>query len=68
MGALFFVCPTTGREVSTGIEIDPASYRGLPGAFTEIACPVCNETHNLSNVQPRVAGMGADGGLMEIGQ
>ena len=46
-------CPTTGREVSTGIEIDPTSYRGLPSEFTEITCPVCSETHNLSNVQPR---------------
>ena len=60
MGALFFVCPTTGREVSTGIEIDPTSYRGLPTEFTEITCPVCNETHNLSNVRPHVSDVDAE--------
>jgi hypothetical protein len=27
MGALVFVCPTSGREVATGLEIDAGSYR-----------------------------------------
>ena len=30
MGTLVFVCPTSGREVFTGLEIDPASFQGLP--------------------------------------
>ena len=29
MGTLVFVCPTSGREVFTGLEIDPASFQGL---------------------------------------
>src|SRR6478736_1828621 len=29
MGTLVFVCPTSGREVFTGLEIDPASFEGL---------------------------------------
>ena len=60
MAALFFVCPTTGREVSTGIDIDPTSYRGLPSEFTEISCPECNQTHNISRVNARLAGDTAD--------
>ena len=35
MGILVFVCPTSGREVFTGLEIDPASFQGLP-KFAEI--------------------------------
>jgi len=60
MSALFFVCPTTGREVSTGVDIDPTSYRCLPRGFTEISCPDCNQTHNLSSVQARLADDGAE--------
>ena len=29
MGTLVFVCPTSGREVFTGLEIDPESFQGL---------------------------------------
>ena len=27
MGTLVFVCPTTGHEVSTGVEIDRSNYK-----------------------------------------
>ena len=27
MGTLVFVCPTTGHEVSTGVEVDRSSYK-----------------------------------------
>jgi hypothetical protein len=39
MGMLFFVCPTSGLEVSSGIEIDPESYSELPKGLSEILCP-----------------------------
>jgi hypothetical protein len=29
MGTLVFVCPTSGHEVSTGVEVDRSSYRKL---------------------------------------
>ena len=41
MGALVFVCPTSGHEVSTGFEIDPDSYQALPKVLAEIKCPAC---------------------------
>ena len=28
MGTLVFVCPTTGYQVSTGIEVDRSSFKG----------------------------------------
>lgn len=45
MGALVFVCPISGREVSTGLEIDPESYRALPKVLAEIKCSDCGLTH-----------------------
>jgi hypothetical protein len=29
MGTLVFVCPTTGHEVSTGVEVDRSNYKRL---------------------------------------
>jgi len=31
MGTLGFVCPTTGREVDTGVEVDSLSFTSLHG-------------------------------------
>ena len=49
MGTLIFVCPTTGHQVSTGVEVDRSSYRSLP-MTTAIFCPRCRENHLLSRV------------------
>ena len=54
MGTLVFVCPTSGREVFTGLEIDPVSLQGLPKVLAEITCPDCAETHNLFEVKSRL--------------
>ena len=54
MGALVFVCPTSGREVSTGVEIDAESFRHLPKVLAEISCPACGLTHNLYQVEVRL--------------
>ena len=29
MGTVVFVCPTTGHEVSSGVEVDRSSYKTL---------------------------------------
>jgi hypothetical protein len=50
MGTLIFVCPTTGHQVSTGVEVDRSSYRNLPRTKTAIFCPRCRENHSLSRV------------------
>ena len=46
MGTLGFVCPTTGREVYTGIEVDSLSFTSLHSE--QLGCPECLETHQLS--------------------
>jgi hypothetical protein len=58
MGTLFFVCPTTGMEVSSGIEIDADSYKELPNGLSEILCPKCRQRHVLSEVGARLAQAG----------
>lgn len=50
MGTLLFVCPTTGQQTSTGIEIDRSSFKNLPRHTTELACPHCGKRHVLSRV------------------
>jgi hypothetical protein len=48
MGTLVFVCPTTGHEVSTGVEVDRSSFKSLPRTKTAIFCPRCRKNHKLS--------------------
>jgi hypothetical protein len=55
MGTLVFVCPTSGREVFTGLEIDPASFEGLRKVLAEIKWADCGGTHNLFEVESRLA-------------
>jgi hypothetical protein len=50
MGTLVFVCPTTGHEVSTGVEVDRLSFKSLPRTKTAILCPRCRENHMLATV------------------
>jgi hypothetical protein len=50
MGTLVFVCPTTGHEVSTGVEVDRSSYKSLPRTKTAIFCPRCRRNHLLSAI------------------
>ena len=50
MGTLVFVCPTTGHEVSSGIEIDRSSFKSLPRTKTAISCPHCRDNHLLSAI------------------
>jgi hypothetical protein len=61
MGTLVFVCPATGEEVSTGIEMDLATLSQLDVA--KVYCPHCRQpqaawarlpaTHSLGSVVSR---------------
>jgi hypothetical protein len=51
MAALKFVCPGTGNDVDTGIDLDAKSFAGLPRDITTLSCPHCNEPHLLTGVQ-----------------
>ena len=48
MGTLIFVCPATGHEVSTGLEMDVDTFATLPSE--PIRCPHCPKPHQLSEL------------------
>jgi DNA-directed RNA polymerase subunit RPC12/RpoP len=55
MSILFFVCSTTGREISSKVDIDRDSFRTMPPVLSDIRCPDCGTIHNLFNVPTRLS-------------
>jgi hypothetical protein len=51
MGTLMFECPATGMEVSTGIEVDTASFDSLYPLTAYLACPHCPRPHPMHSVR-----------------
>jgi hypothetical protein len=49
MGRLCFVCPASGREVDTGIELDLESFDTLYGE--PLGCPECLRVHRLGEIK-----------------
>jgi hypothetical protein len=50
MGTLVLVCPTTGHQVSTGVEVDRSSFKSLPRTRIAILCPRCCKNQLLSRL------------------
>jgi hypothetical protein len=50
MPVLRFVCPATGHQVETDIDLDPQSFAGLPRDITTLTCPHCERPHLLAHV------------------
>ena len=53
MGTLIFVCPASGQEVPTGLEMDPETLVSLRNE--NVRCPHCHATHRLSDVRASIA-------------
>ena len=47
MGILMIKCPTTGRDIPTGIETDRTSFTSAPVFFSRTYCPICRTNHEL---------------------
>ena len=45
MGLVMIRCPNTGRELSTGMEVDRASFNRTPVFFGRTFCPICRTDH-----------------------
>jgi len=45
MSMLMIRCPKTGRAISTGREVESASFRSSPVFFSRTYCPLCQVTH-----------------------
>jgi hypothetical protein len=50
MGIVWIVCPKTGRDMSTEIKTDAASFAALRFWALTLVCPVCGETHVWSHM------------------
>jgi hypothetical protein len=51
MPVLRFVCPATGHQVETDIDLDAQGFADLPRDATALACPHCDQPHILAGVQ-----------------
>jgi hypothetical protein len=45
MGTIWIKCPATGRQASTGIETDSASFGQIPQQIETMRCPACGMRH-----------------------
>ncbi len=45
MGIVMVKCPDTGRDISTGIVADRASFNATPVFFARVFCPMCRSEH-----------------------
>ena len=45
MGVVMIRCPETRRAISTGLEVDRATFRSTPVFFSRTFCPLCRTTH-----------------------
>ncbi len=45
MSSVMIRCPTTGRAVSTAIEMEPNNFRGLADLPGRMHCPACGQEH-----------------------
>ena len=48
MATVYASCPNTGRDLCTGIEIEPSCFADLPDVITRVHCPHCGERLNWS--------------------
>jgi hypothetical protein len=49
MGTLTFVCPSTGLEVSTGIEMETRELKRLE--LSKVYCPHCRQAHQMAGIE-----------------
>jgi hypothetical protein len=45
MGIVMIRCPKTRRAISTGIQVDRATFHSTPVFFSRTLCPLCRTTH-----------------------
>ena len=52
MGTLVFICPVTGEEVSTGIEMDPPTLNQFELArVSQLYCQQCRQPHQMIGIE-----------------
>jgi predicted RNA-binding Zn-ribbon protein involved in translation (DUF1610 family) len=55
MSALVFTCPSTGRDIISGINTDPESLSHVRQLPVSLFCPNCGKVHRLVAKDGRLA-------------
>jgi hypothetical protein len=55
MGVLLVCCPATGKEFSTGIQLDDVTFRMLTATLSTAYCPYCSADHRWTPRDARLA-------------
>jgi hypothetical protein len=45
MGIVMIRCPETQRAISTGMQVDRATFHSTPVFFSRTRCPLCADEH-----------------------
>jgi hypothetical protein len=48
MAMIITKCPVTGREIATGIETDPDTFKRITSITSRVWCPHCLSEHEWS--------------------
>jgi len=51
MGMLMTICPTTGREIETGVETDKLTMARVNNFVGRVRCPACFSEYSVSKAQ-----------------
>ncbi len=62
MSKLMILCPVTGEEVFTGIEIPSDTIAQIPEIVSRMICPSCNQEHAWSKKDARAVEAGSSAG------
>lgn len=54
MARLMIVCPSTGQDVFTGIEISSDTIAQIPDIVARMMCPACSQEHAWSKKDARL--------------
>jgi hypothetical protein len=62
MGILMIRCPSTGRAVSIGIEIEQQTFDRLPDISSGMVCSLCGQEHRWNKRDAWLADVDTTGG------
>jgi hypothetical protein len=54
MGVILVTCPNSGRDFSTGIQVEEDDFRNLPDPSIKSHCPHCGQEHQWRPSQARL--------------
>ena len=60
MSAILIKCPVTGRDIPTGLDVEPAKFSSMPVFFSRTYCQYCKTEHEWFARNAMVCAPGAE--------